>query len=126
MSKLTRVLIAALMLSALAATPARADGVEVKRTGHGTLGSFWELELDREYRIEVDFEVNASTQRAGHTWRIVMRHNGATFFNGTRIANGLGDFEVERTVANLAGTDTIRVRAVDQRNGEVVVAVASI
>lgn len=125
MSKLSRIIVMALVVFPLTVPSARADGIEVTRTGHGTLGSVWKLELDREYRIEVDFEVNSRAARAGHTWRIVMRHNGVTFFNGTRTANHDGDFEVERTVANLAGTDTIKVRAVDQKNGEVITASAS-
>lgn len=126
MSKLFRVILMTLFVFTFAVPAARADGAEVTKTGHGTMGSFWKLELDREFRIEVDFEVNSAATRAGHTWNVVMRHNGRVFFTGTRIANGRGDFEVERSVANLSGADTIRIRAVDQRNGEVITASASI
>lgn len=126
MSKLLRIMLMALMVFSFVVPGARADGAEVTRTGHGTMGSHWKLELDREYRIEVDFEVNALATRAGHTWRVVMRHNGAVFFRGTRTANGVGDYEVERSVANFSGTDKIWVRAVDQKNGEVITASASI
>lgn len=55
-----------------------------------------------------------------------MRHNGAVFFAGTRTADHEGEFEVERSVANFSGTDKIWVRAVDQKNGEVITASASI
>lgn len=126
MPRLLRIIVMAIMVFSFALPSARADGVEVTKTGHGTMGSVWKLELDREYRIEIDFEVNSLASRAGHIWRVVMRHNGTVVFTGTRTANGHGDFEVERTVANSSGTDTIWVRAVDQKNGEVITASASI
>lgn len=126
MSKLLRIIVMTLLVSSFALPSARADGDEVTKTGHGTKGSVWKLELDREARVEVDFEVNSSAARAGHNWRVVMRHNGAVFFKGTRTANGVGDYEVERTVADFSGTDTIKIRSVDQKNGEVITASASI
>jgi hypothetical protein len=126
MSKLLRVIAISLLVFSFAVPAARADGAEVTKTGHGTMGSYWKLELDRENRVQIDFEVDSVAARAGHTWRIVMRHDGAVFFTGTRRVDHEGDFDVERSVANFAGADTIRVRAVDQRNGEVITAVASI
>lgn len=119
-------LVAILALTLAAPAALTNDDVEVTKTGHGTMGSVWKLELDREHRIEVDFEVNSPNKRAGHVWRIVMRHNGTVFFRGTRIADHEGEFEVDKTVANVAGPDAIRVRAVDRSNGEIVKAAATI
>lgn len=127
MSAFIRSCLVAILALTLAAPASLANGdVEVTKTGHGTMGSVWKLELDRERRIEVDFEVNSPNKRAGHVWRIVMRHNGTVFFRGTRTADHEGEFEVDKTVTNVAGPDTIRVRAVDRSNGEVVKAAATI
>jgi hypothetical protein len=126
MSKLLRVIAISALVFSFAVPAAQADGVDVTRSGHGTMGSHWKLELDREFRIKVDFEVDSIAARAGHTWRIVMRHDGAVFFTDTRRTDHEGEFDVERSVTNRAGADSIRVRAVDQRNGEVITAAASI
>lgn len=127
MSAFIRSCLVAILALTLAAPASLANGdVEVTKTGHGTMGSVWKLELDRERRIEVDFEVNSPNKRAGHVWRIVMRHNGTVFFRGTRTADHEGEFEVDKTVTNVAGPDAIRVRAVDRSNGEVVKAAATI
>ncbi|HEX9122666.1 MAG TPA: hypothetical protein VF984_04800 [Actinomycetota bacterium] len=112
-----RTIIVLLALLTIAAPAARAEDTEVFKSGQCTLRSHWTLELDREGSIEVDFE--GHTPRAGQTWRAVMRHNGSVVWRGTRATEHDGDFEIDRTVRNASGTDTIAVRAVNKKNGEV-------
>ena len=102
MSAFIRSCLVAISALTLAAPAALAnDDVEVTKTGRGTMGSVWKVELDREHRIEVDFEVNSPNKRAGHVWRIVIRHNGTVFFRGTRTADHEGEFEVDKAVASV-------------------------
>jgi hypothetical protein len=117
MTTLVRTAVMVLALSAIAIPGAQARNVEVFRSGPCTGASHWSLELDRETRIEADWEVHSV--RAGQTWRVVMRHNGSVVWSGTRTTEHDGDFEVERSVTDASGADAIRVRAVNNRTGEV-------
>ena len=123
MRTLVRIVVAAMTLLAVA-VPAQAGDTEVFESGPCSRLSHWTLELDLENRIEADFE--GHTPRAGQTWRIVMRHNGSVVWRGTRTTEHDGDFEVDKTVRDRSGTDTIRVRSVNERTDEVCKGSASI
>ncbi|MGH2539833.1 MAG: hypothetical protein ACRDGK_04885, partial [Actinomycetota bacterium] len=64
--------------------------------------------LDREgSRIEVDYEV--TSKRAGQRWKVKIKHDGVTIFDGSRVTrlddDDRPDFEIDRSVKNNAGTD---------------------
>jgi hypothetical protein len=100
-------------------------GRDVERTGACSLSSRWDLELDTEgARIEVDFEVDRA--QAGKTWHVTLKHNGTTFFTGTRVTDHEGEFDVEKSTADASGTDYYRARATQAASGEVCVGRASI
>ena len=68
-------------------------------------------------RLEVEFEVDSN--RNGQTWSVRITDNGVQVFAGNRTTQPpSGSFEVERRIANRAGTDTIRARATNARTGE--------
>jgi hypothetical protein len=124
MARLAKVLVAALLFSALAIPSAHAEDNEVFASGVCSGRSHWTLELDIEHRIEADFE--GRTRRAGQTWRIVMRHGKSVVFSGARTTENDGDFEVDKTMRNRSGTDRVSVRAVNARTGEVCKGASSI
>jgi hypothetical protein len=124
--KLVRmVLVTALMTAAIGAVPALAGSRDVIRQGSCSGRSDWKLKLSPENgRIEVQFEVDSN--RVGQTWRVRLRHDGVLFFNALRTTQGpSGSFEVRRVVANHAGTDAFRARAVNVNSGETCVGTAS-
>jgi hypothetical protein len=62
-------------------------------------------------RLEVEAEVDSNV--TGQTWRWRLSHNGSVSARGTKTTRGRsGSFDVERRMANLAGTDRFRFRAV--------------
>ena len=99
---------------------AGAGGIEKEKHGRCTPKGRWELSLDKEGgRIEVDFEV--TSRPAGHRWKVVMRHDGVTFFDGSKVTrlddDDRPDFEIERWVKDTVGWDRFRVKATDQVTG---------
>ena len=61
-------------------------------------------------RIEVEAEVD--TNRVGQTWALRLTDNGVVVFQGLRTTVApSGSFQVQRFIANRAGTDTITARA---------------
>jgi hypothetical protein len=109
---------------AAAAPPALATGASVMKTG--TCGTHpWSLVLTHDNaRIEADYKL--SNVRAGSTWRVVMKDNGARFFTGTRTATAERHIEVDKFAPNQTGTDKITVRAANLASGQVCTAAASI
>ena len=76
---------ATILVLALASVPVALgkDG-DVIRRGSCTAASDWKLKLSPENgQIEVEFEVDQN--KVGDTWRVVMRRNGAIFFQGNRV-----------------------------------------
>ncbi|GAA1940299.1 hypothetical protein [Nocardioides hwasunensis] len=88
------------------------DDDEVVRTGRCGAGATWKLKVKPDDgRLEVEGEVDSNV--AGQRWRWTLRHNGSVSDRGAGTTTGRsGSFEVERTVVDLAGTDTIAFRAV--------------
>ena len=102
----------ALAVVGAGATSAEAKGREVIRTGGcDNSSAVWKLKAKADDgRIEVEFEVDSNV--VGQTWSVRIGDNGTRFFTGTRTTVApSGSFEVERTIANRAGTDQIRARA---------------
>jgi hypothetical protein len=113
----------------LPASAASADGVEREKRGTCDPSGRWELSLDKEHgKIDVDFEV--TSKRAGQRWKVVLRHDGSKFYEGTKVTrvddDERPDLEVERTVNDRSGTDTFKARARNKATGAVCRAVLSI
>ncbi|MCW2854090.1 MAG: hypothetical protein JWM84_3754 [Nocardioides sp.] len=90
----------------LVAAPAHAD---VERSGACGAGRY-ELSVDRE---GAGWEVNADLDRVapGSRWRVVLKHDGKTFYSKVRTADREGDIDVERFRRDTAGKDSFRLVA---------------
>ncbi|MGE5225518.1 MAG: hypothetical protein ACM3OO_01435 [Planctomycetaceae bacterium] len=90
------------------------EGREVHRYGVCSMGARWELGAEDEgSRIDMEFDVDATA--AGRTWHVKLRHEGDVFATLTRTTDRQGDFEVERSVRDTVGADTLRARAVSPK-----------
>src|SRR3954451_7551845 len=99
--------------------PAQAKGIDKVRVGSCSGSTHTKVKVGADDgRLEVEGQVDSN--RNGQTWGWRIVHNGSISAHGTRITRApSGSFEFRRTVVNLRGTDTIRFRAVNRRNGEV-------
>ena len=103
---------AAMLLTAGTALPAAAgDGDEKIRRGGCSGSADWKLKVKPDDgRLEVEAEIDSNV--TGQTWRWRIRHNGSVSARGRSTTRGpSGSFDVERRMANLAGTDRFRLRA---------------
>jgi hypothetical protein len=101
---------------ALAAPASASGGDAVIARGTCTSGGAWKLKAKHDDgRIEVELEVD--TNRVGQVWSVGLTDNGVTVFSGSRTtAAPSGSFTVRRLIANRAGADVIRARAVRGTN----------
>ena len=113
-AKQTSVLAAlALGIPLMVAGPALAKGGDaVRDSGSCSGSSAWKLKAKPDSGvIEVEFEVDSN--QAGQTWKVRLRDNGTRFLAGTRMTSGpSGSFTVHKRVADSAGSDVIKARAV--------------
>lgn len=113
----TAAVAAALVIPAVAATPAAAKGGRpgVSASGSCTAGGTWDLSAKPDDgRLEVEFEVD--TDVAGQAWNVRVVDGPTVVFAGTRTTAGRsGSFSVEKLTPDRAGTDTIT--AVARRAG---------
>ena len=114
--------VAALAMLVPAGLANAGDGPDRQRHGRCDPRGRYEFELDRDDgRIEVDYEV--TSRRAGQRWVITLKHDGIRFFQGARVTrlddDDRPDLEVDREVANHAGVDRFRVKAVQPATGSV-------
>ena len=91
------------------AAPVRAD-VEREKGGRCSATSFWDLSLEKE-RGRIDVDVDIESRQAGERWTVKVTHNGRTVFNRTRVTDDEGELDVDRTVRNKKGKDTIAFTA---------------
>jgi hypothetical protein len=105
-------------LVATAAPAALAKDPEVRRSGTCSQGAAWKLKAKSDNgRLEVELEVDSN--RVGQTWSVRIKDNGVLVHSGTaRTVAPSGSFEVERRVANRAGTDTITAYARHAASGQ--------
>ena len=117
---ITRTALAALAASAITlpiglAAPATAShgggGDDVRRSGACSGTAHWKLKAKADDgRIEVEGEIDSN--RTGQVWSWKLKHNGSLSAKGTaKTAGRSGSFDVERRMANLAGTDHFVFRA---------------
>jgi hypothetical protein len=112
MNALTRIAPVVLLAAfATVASPAQAKDGDVIRRGSCSASADWKLKASPEDgRIEVEGEVDSNVNGQTWKWRIV--HNGSVTARGTATTTGpSGSFEVERTVVDLKGEDSLRFRA---------------
>jgi hypothetical protein len=113
-------IMSALALGTIATVPAYASGggTAVTRQGTCTGASSTKITVKHDDGIiETQFEVDSN--RVGQAWNVVIKDNGVTVFTGTRTTTApSGSFEVDRRIANRAGTDTIAASARNPRTGE--------
>jgi len=108
----TAVLLAGSALSPTAASASdRDDDRRVEKTGTCSDGARWKLEVKNDDgRLEVEGEVDSN--RAGQTWRWKIKDNGKVAARGRATTGGRsGSFEVERKIANRAGSDRVVFKA---------------
>ena len=123
-------ILATAALSALAigstAIPSSAKAGDVVKAGTCTGSSTAKLKVGaRDGGFETEWEVDSN--RNGQSWTWKLRQRGVVKASGTAMTVApSGSFNVERRLANPAGTDTIRARATNAATGEVCTAVVSI
>ena len=114
----------ALVAGALMAlpAPAMAKSSDVIRTGSCSGAADWKLKVGREDTgLDVEFEVDQN--RNGQVWRVRITDNGVLRYSGLRTTKApSGSFTVNRTIRNMAGSDTIVARARNLTTGQLCVA----
>jgi hypothetical protein len=87
----------------LMAAPAHADTERSGACGNGR----YELSVDREGS---GWEVNADLDRVApdSRWKIVLKHDGKTFYSKVHTADREGDIDVERFRGDTTGADKFR------------------
>jgi len=123
MHRIRALIATALVASAILAvpSPAMAKAGDVVRAGNCSGAADWKLKVSPDNgRWEVEFQVD--TNRVGRTWRVRIYHNGVLRLNTLRTTTApSGAFTVRRLVPNMAGTDTIVVRARNVTSGQLCV-----
>jgi hypothetical protein len=105
--------IALVVVQGAFAAPAK-DGDEVRVKARCTGGARAELRLRaRDDGIEVRFEVERGRPGA---WSVTLVHERRVAWKGRyRVRRAGGSFEVRRTIADLAGADSVTARALGPR-----------
>ncbi len=90
------------------------DDREVRRAGTCTGSSSADLRVrSDDGEIRVRFEVE--TKRRGSTWTVIVLHERRIAYRGTRRTRSNGELEVQRTMPDWFGPDSIVVRATGPR-----------
>jgi len=107
------------MFAAPAATFAKGGAPVTTVTGSCSGHSTAKLKAKHDgSKIEVEFEVDQN--RNNRVWNVRIWDDGHRVFTGARTTHApSGSFSVDRLIANRAGVDTIKARAVNVKTGEV-------
>jgi hypothetical protein len=110
--------VATVLVAGLPSGVSASDDDEVRKGGSCSGAADWEMRArwDDDHRIEVRGEVDHT--RSGQTWTWKIKHNGSVSAQGRAVARS-GEFEVRRSLVDLAGTDHCVFRAVRITTGEV-------
>ena len=110
--------VAALLVAGLPSSVSASDDDEVRKGGSCSGSANWEMRArwDDDHRIEVRGQVDHA--RSGQSWSWKIKHNGSVSAQGRAVARS-GQFEVRRSLVDLAGTDHCVFRAVRVTTGEV-------
>jgi len=124
MIKIRTLLGTALVAGTLLAIPAptMARSSDIIRTGNCSGAADWKLKVGREDTgLKVEFEVDQN--RNGQVWRVRISDNGVLRYSGLRTTKApSGSFTVNRTIRNMAGSDTVVARARNVNTGQLCVA----
>jgi hypothetical protein len=110
----------ALLVPAVPAAQAKdGDDGEILRTGSCSGSADWKLKAKRDDgALEVEWEVDSN--RVGQVWRVRIFDNGDRVVATRRTTQApSGSFEVERHIANRAGSDHLVARSRDLASGQV-------
>jgi hypothetical protein len=115
----TAALSLALLVPVAPAANAKGDDGEVIRTGSCSGTADWKLKAKRDDgAIEVEWEVDSN--RAGQVWRVRVYDNGDRVVATQRTTQPpSGSFDVERQIANRAGSDNLVARSRNLATGQV-------
>ena len=118
-AKATLLATAALLAVPVVAAPAQAQGGDaVSNSAACATGTIKVKAKVDDGALEVEGEVD--TNRVGQTWNWRIVRNGTVAVQGSKVtAAPSGSFSVNRRIANPAGQDTIRFRAVRPATGKV-------
>lgn len=97
---------------ALAAAPAAQalPQVETGKSGMCSAGAWWELSLEREFRVlEIDMDIEGA--RPGERWTFTVTHNGKAKKTIRTVADYEGDVDAQWMVRDRNGTDRVVVKA---------------
>ena len=105
------VLAASLALTSAPALASGGDDDRVIRTGGCSGSADWKLKVKTDDgKLEVEGEVDSN--RSGQTWAWRIKDNGTVVARGSKTTGGRsGSFDVERKIANKAGTDKVVFKA---------------
>ncbi len=105
------VLAASLALTSAPALAGGGDDDRVIRTGSCSGSADWKLKVKTDDgKLEVEGEVDSN--RSGQTWAWKLKDNGTVVARGSKTTGGRsGSFDVERKIANKAGTDKVVFKA---------------
>jgi hypothetical protein len=118
-AKASLLAIAALLAVPAVTTPAQAKGGDaVSSSAACATGTIKVKAKADDGMLEVEGEVD--TNRVGQSWNWRIVRNGTVAARGSKVtAAPSGSFSVNRRIANPAGQDTIRFRAVRPATGKV-------
>jgi hypothetical protein len=114
--RLRRAIAVAMLASALAATPARAD-IAVRSSGSCSGRGQWTLVAKRESASTIRVRFTIEHVDAGSTWQLFLSDNGVRILATTKTA---GSDEVVRAVkitSDRSGTDHIKASGVNVSSG---------
>ena len=98
------------------ATAGTTPGLHYGRcTGHGIVSM--NLQYSDPGYLEAGFEVDG--MRAGSLWSVVLRHDGAIYYNGVARVLPDGSFSIDKVVRNLPRTDVFAGWARNRTTGEI-------
>ena len=100
------------------AAEARGGNDGVRAAGHCSGSTVWKLKAKPDdRRLEVELEIDS--RRNGQRWSVAVADNGVRVFTGARRTHApSGSFEVERRIADRAGSDRITAAARNTVTGE--------
>ena len=117
-AKVTLLATAALLAVPAVATPAHAKGGDAVRNSASCASGTIKVKAKADNgKLEVEGEVD--TNRVGQTWNWRIVRDGTVAAKGSKTTAGpSGSFSVTRRIANPAGQDTIKFRAVRPATGQ--------
>lgn len=107
----------AVTAAAMAPASASSGGGPVERRGDCTGSSQWRLKASPDNgRIRVEAEDDTGVKGQHWSWRLL--HNGGVSARGNAVTKDGGSFEIQRSMVDIGGVDSIGWRSRNKANGE--------